>query len=97
VDLPPLLKGHPPRIRHGRALDRLARRSYRIVVPVVADELDDLHDTEGSLQPPKGRELVIVDLGHLTIMPPWPEHRAAARAGVAGQPCCSLGRAAGFS
>jgi hypothetical protein len=31
----------------------------------------------------EGGELVIVDLRHTTIMPPpWPEHRAAALAGV---------------
>jgi hypothetical protein len=40
---------------------------------------------ESSPQPPQGRELVIVDLGHVTIMPPpWPERRAATPAGPAG-------------
>ena len=68
MGLAPLLKGHPPRIRHGRPLDRLARRSSRIVVRIVADDLDDLHETEDSPQPPQGRELVIVDLGHTTMM-----------------------------
>jgi hypothetical protein len=39
---------------------------------------------EGGPQPAQGRELVIVDLGHVTITPPsWPGHRAAALAGVA--------------
>jgi hypothetical protein len=33
--------------------------------------------------PAEGGELVIVDLRHVTIMPPpWPEHRAAALAGA---------------
>jgi hypothetical protein len=54
----------------------------------VADDLDDLDDldgTEGGPQPAQSRELVIVDLGHATIMPPpWPEHRAAALAGALG-------------
>jgi hypothetical protein len=45
----------------------------------MANDLDDLDGAEGDPQPPQGRELVIVDLGHTTIMPPsWPEHRAAA-------------------
>ena len=49
----------------------------------MADDLDDLDEAEGGPQPPQGRELVIVDLGHRTIMAPsWPEHRAAALAGV---------------
>jgi hypothetical protein len=40
---------------------------------------DDLDETKGGPQPAEGRELVIVDLGHVTIMPPsWLEHRAAA-------------------
>jgi hypothetical protein len=47
----------------------------------MANDLDDLDGAEGDPQPPQGRELVIVDLGHTTIMPPsWPEHRAAALA-----------------
>jgi hypothetical protein len=51
---------------------------------VVADDLDDLDGTEGDPQPPQSRELVIVDLGHATIMlPSWPEHRAAAWPGAA--------------
>ena len=45
-------------------------------VGAATDDLDDLHEPEDSPQPPKGRELVIVDLGHVTIMPPWPGHRA---------------------
>ena len=61
------------------ALARLVRRRCR----VVADDLDDLDGTQGSPQPAEGRELVIVDLRHVTIMPPlWPEHRAAALAGA---------------
>jgi hypothetical protein len=35
----------------------------------VADDLDDLDEAEGGSQPPQGRELVIVDLGHTTMMP----------------------------
>jgi hypothetical protein len=46
---------------------------------VMANNLDDLDGARGGPQPAKGRELVIVYLRHLTIMPPrWPEHRAAA-------------------
>jgi hypothetical protein len=49
----------------------------------MTDDLDDLDGAEGGPQPAEGRELVIVDLGHVTIMPPsWPEHRAAALGGV---------------
>ena len=49
----------------------------------MANDLDDLDGAEGGPQPAEGRELVIVDLGHATIMPPpWPEHGAAALAGV---------------
>jgi hypothetical protein len=48
----------------------------------MANDLDDLDRAKGDPQPAKGRELVIVDLGHVTIMPPsWPRHRAAALAG----------------
>jgi hypothetical protein len=36
----------------------------------MADDLDHLDEAEGDPQPPQGRELVIVDLGHTTIMPP---------------------------
>jgi hypothetical protein len=36
---------------------------------VVADDLDDLDGAEGEPQPPQGRELVIIDLGHTTMMP----------------------------
>jgi hypothetical protein len=36
----------------------------------VADDLDDLDGAECDPQPPQGRELVIVDLRHATIMPP---------------------------
>ena len=49
----------------------------------MANDVDDLDGAEGGTQPAEGRELVIVDLGHSTIMPPsWPEHRAASVAGV---------------
>jgi hypothetical protein len=34
----------------------------------MADDLDDLDEAEGDPQPPQGRELVIVDLGHTTMM-----------------------------
>jgi hypothetical protein len=58
-------------------LIRLVRRPWPVVL-VVADHLDDLDEAEGDPQPPQGRELVIVDLGHTTIIPPSsPEHRAA--------------------
>jgi hypothetical protein len=44
----------------------------------VADDLDDLDEAEGGPQPAEGRELVIIDLGHNTIMPPsWPEDVSA--------------------
>ena len=49
----------------------------------MANDLDDLDETEGGPQPAEGRELVIVDLRHRTIMaPPWPDHRGAALAGA---------------
>jgi hypothetical protein len=35
----------------------------------MADDLDDLDGAEGSSQPPQDRELIIVDLGHVTTMP----------------------------
>jgi hypothetical protein len=41
----------------------------QIVLRVVADDLDDLDESEGGPQPPQGRKLVIVDLGHTTMMP----------------------------
>jgi hypothetical protein len=48
----------------------------------MANDLN-LDGAEGGPQPAQGRELVIVDLGHATIMPPsWPGHRAAALAAV---------------
>ena len=48
----------------------------------MTNDLSDLDGAEGNLQPAQGRELVIVDPGHVTIMPPsWPRHRAAALAG----------------
>jgi hypothetical protein len=44
----------------------------------VAYDLDDLNEAEGGPQPAEGRELVIIDLGHTTMMPPsWLESRAA--------------------
>ena len=50
----------------------------------MANDLNDLDGAGGGPQPAQGRELVIVDLGHVTITPPsWPGHRAAALAGVA--------------
>jgi hypothetical protein len=49
----------------------------------MANDLHHLDGTKGGPQPAQGRKLVIVDLGHATIMPsPWPEHRAAALAGA---------------
>jgi hypothetical protein len=54
----------------------------------MANDLDDLDGAEGGPQPAQGRELVIVDLGHATIMPPpWPEHPAAALAGAPWRLC----------
>jgi hypothetical protein len=35
----------------------------------MADDLDDLDGPEGDPQPPQGRELVIVDLGHTPLLP----------------------------
>jgi hypothetical protein len=35
----------------------------------MANDLDDLDGAKGDPQPTKGLELVIVDLGHTTIMP----------------------------
>jgi hypothetical protein len=37
---------------------------------VMAKDLDDLDGAEGGPQPAEGRELVIVDLRRMTIMPP---------------------------
>jgi hypothetical protein len=49
----------------------------------VADDLDDFDEAEGDPQPPQGRELVIIDLRHVIIMPPSsPGGRAAALAGA---------------
>jgi hypothetical protein len=54
----------------------------------MANDLDDLDGAEGGPQPAEGRELVIVDLGLATIMPPpWPEHPAAALAGAPWRLC----------
>jgi hypothetical protein len=35
----------------------------------MAKDLDDLNGAEGGPQPTEGRELVIVDLSHMTMMP----------------------------
>jgi hypothetical protein len=62
-------------------LDRLVLGRCQVVARVVADDLDE---AEGGPQPAEGRELVIVDLRHQTIMPPpRPEHRAAELPGAA--------------
>jgi hypothetical protein len=50
---------------------------------VMANDLDHLDGTEGGPQPAQGRELVIVDLGHLN-------HHAATMAGASG--CCLASR-----
>ena len=90
VGLAVLLRGHPPRVRHPRLLAKLSWASTLIILWVIANDwvmakdLDHLDGAEGDPQPAEGRELVIVDIGHETIMPPsWPEHRAAALAGAA--------------
>ena len=58
-------------------LDQLALRRCRVVAWVVADDLDHLDRAEGGRQQPEGRELVIVDLRHATIMPLlWPRQAA---------------------
>ncbi len=50
---------------------------------VMANDLDDLDEAEGGPQPAEGRELLIVDLGHTTMMPPSAlEQGAAAPVGV---------------
>ena len=50
----------------------------------MANDLDDLDGANGGPQPPQGRELVIVDLRHPTMMPrSWPGHRATELAGAA--------------
>jgi hypothetical protein len=45
--------------------------TFRVIANdvVMANDLDDLDGAERGPQPPEGRELVIVDLGHTTIMP----------------------------
>jgi hypothetical protein len=63
-------------------LGGLIWRRCHIVARVVADDLDDLDEAEGGPQPAEGRELVILDISRQTIMPPRPEHRAAALAGI---------------
>jgi hypothetical protein len=69
VRLALLLRGHPPGVRHPCSPDRLALRRCQVVARVVADDLDHHDGTEGGPQPAEGRELVIVDLGHATMMP----------------------------
>ena len=75
VGLAMLLRGHPPRVRHPRPLAKLPWASTLTILWVIAndwvmaDDLDDLDEAEGGPQPPQGRELVIVDLGHTTMMP----------------------------
>jgi hypothetical protein len=39
-----------------------------VVAEVIADDLDYLDGAEGGPQPTEGRQLVIVDLGHTTMM-----------------------------
>lgn len=74
------LRGHSPWICHPCSLNRLGLRSCR----VVADDLDDLDEAEGSPQPAEGRELVIIDLGHETKMPPSCRASGAALAALSG-------------
>jgi hypothetical protein len=50
-------------------LDGLVLGRCQVVARVVADDLDDVDEAEGRPQPPQGRELVIIDLGHTTMMP----------------------------
>src|SRR4029453_4675826 len=78
-----LLRGHPPRVRHPRPLAKLGCAPTLIILWVIANDwamandLEDLDEAEGGSQPAEGRELVIVDLGHATMMPPSSlEHRA---------------------
>jgi hypothetical protein len=47
----------------------------------MANDLDDLDETERGPQPAEGRELVIVDLRHTTIMPPPSAARRVAAPG----------------
>jgi hypothetical protein len=77
-----LLRSHPPRVFYPpRPFDGLDWRRCQIVARVVADDLDDLDEAEGGPQPAEGRELIIIDLRHPTIMPPaWPDDRASALA-----------------
>jgi hypothetical protein len=50
----------------------------------MANDLDDLDGANGDPQPAKGRGLVIVDLGHTTIMPrSWMQQGGAGLAGPA--------------
>jgi hypothetical protein len=58
VRLALLLRDHPPGAGHRCLVGR-----------IVAGDRDDLDGAEGGPQPPEGRELVIVDLGHATMMP----------------------------
>jgi hypothetical protein len=76
VGLAVLLRGHPPRVCHPRPLAKISWASTLIILWVIANDwvmandLNDLDGAEGGPQPAQGRELVIVDLGHVTIMPP---------------------------
>ena len=76
VGLAVLLRGHPPRVRHPRPLAKLAYARSLITLDVMANDwvmakdLDDLDGAEGGPQPVEGRELVIVDLRRMTVMPP---------------------------
>ena len=50
----------------------------------MANDLDDLDEARGDPAAGQGRELVIVDLGHTTIMPrPWMQQESVALAGPA--------------
>jgi hypothetical protein len=70
-----LLRGHPPWVRHPRPLARLPCAPFPSIFWVItndlvmANDLDDLDGADGGPQPAEARELVIVDLGHTTIMP----------------------------
>jgi len=80
VGLAMLLRGYPPRSAILAPLAKLACAPTLIILGVIANDgvmandLDDLDETERGPQPPQGRKLVIVDLRHPTIMPPsWPD------------------------
>ena len=54
---------------HGEAHALLVRAVTDPDWQAASQALDDLDGAEGGPQPPQGRELVIVDLGHTTMMP----------------------------